>query len=68
MLPMFYKDHFIKVRVTAAEKAAVLHFAAVNGQSVSDMFRARVLRAAINYDPRQSYLNLQKPHAPPLRP
>jgi hypothetical protein len=58
------KDELIQVRVTRAEKRAVLRFAKAEHRTLSDLVRGRVIIPALTYDPRQMDLLTQKEERP----
>lgn len=52
------KEHKVEVRLTSVEKRAVARMAKDEGKSISDLFRARVVNAALAHDPKQRTLPL----------
>lgn len=54
------KDEKIEVRLSAVEKRAVARLARAEGKTLTELFRARVVNPALNFDPRQRVLPFEK--------
>jgi len=58
------KEVKLEVRVTRAEKRAVLRYAKAEHMTLSEMVRGRVVRPALSFDPRQMDLLTGKEERP----
>jgi hypothetical protein len=57
------KDIKLEVRITRAEKRALVRFAKSDHRTVAELVRERVIRPAVLFDPRQAALPLgEKEH------
>jgi len=54
------KDQKLDIRISAREKRALLRLAKAENRTITDLVRVRVINPALNFDPRQQLLQLEK--------
>jgi uncharacterized protein (DUF1778 family) len=54
------KDKKLDIRISSAEQRAIVRLAKSENKTVTDLVRSRVINPALNFNPRQLILQLEK--------